>query len=96
MKVSNMTSSKGDPVPNQLIIDDGDFEYFQSYNSMIARKDWTFRKGSKQACTIELDERYWDYSRTTSKYRNQFTGLTTAETKAGIKDGSIILVDLNG
>jgi hypothetical protein len=89
MKVSNMTSSNGNPVPNQFLINDGHTTYFQSYRSIIAKIDYT------TPMKIYLDDCFWDYSKTTSKYRNQFTGLTTAQTKAGIADGSIKLVDLN-
>ena len=99
MKVSNMTSSRGNPVPNQFIITDhgrgalGNFterKRFQSYDSSIAViTTWP------DETRIELDSTYWNYSKTTSRYRNQFTGLTTAQTKAGIRDGSIKLVNLN-
>ena len=99
MKVSNMTSNNGNPVPNQFLITgvypnssfDGialpSGDRFQSYDSMIAHKDYMGK--------LYLDRESWDYSKTTSKYRNKFTGLTTAQTKAGIADGSIILTDLN-
>lgn len=88
MKVSNMTTGRGyNKAANQFIIEHDGHQTFQSYQTTIARR---FHDGS-----LELDESAWDYSRTTSKYRNQFTGLTTAQTKAGIKDGSIKLVDLN-
>ena len=100
MKVSNMTSSRGNAVPNQFIISDcvtdhSDWrgQMFQSYDSAIAFR--SYRNNAGFDGTLYLDERYWDYSVTTSKYRNQFTGLTTAQTKAGINDGSIKLVDLN-
>ena len=99
MKVSNMTSSKGNPVPNQFIIRNQEIDehrfcgdMFQSYDTCIAFKGYGsihFTEG------LYLDRNSWDYSKTTAKYRNQFTGLTTAQTKAGIKDGSIKLVDLN-
>ena len=99
MKVSNMTSSRGNAVPNQFYIVgvppqesfDGvpmkSGDRFQSYRSVIAHHNFTGE--------LFLDSDKWDYSRTTSKYRNQFTGFTTAQTKAGIKDGSIKLVNLN-
>ena len=100
MKVSNMTSPRSySPVANQFILTgvpacesfDGvklpSGNRFQSYRSMIAHKDYMGN--------LYLDNTYWDYSRTTAKYRNRFTGLNTAETKAGIADGSIKLVDLN-
>lgn len=85
--VSQMTSPRsGNPVANQFVIDTTEGVYFQSYRSIIA-----LRKGGQ----LYLDKNKWDYSRTTGKYRNRFTGLDTAETKKRIKDGSILLVDLN-
>jgi len=40
MRVRNMTSSNGGTVPNQFIIDDGNgVIYFQSYQTIIAKKD---------------------------------------------------------
>ena len=62
----------------------------KSYETCIAFKGYGSLEGA-----LYLDRESWDYSKTTSRYRNQFTGLTTAQTKAGIKDGSIILTDLN-
>ena len=43
---------------------------------MIARKPIGFREGK-----IELDQKYWNYSNTTGKYRNIFLGETITETK---------------
>lgn len=100
MKVQNMTPRTGNAVPNQFILTGyrqfgsaknlpmctKALEIFQSYKTTIAER-----------CDgdISLDRDMWDYSVTTSKYRNRFTGLTTKQTKAGIKDGSIQLVNLN-
>jgi len=88
MKVQNMRSSRGNDVPNQFIIncDDGS-EVFQSYRSVICRR--------YPAGTTEIDSTYWDYSRTTGKYRNQFLGETKAETQKKIDSGEYILTDLN-
>ena len=89
ISVQQMTSNKsGNPVANQFIIETKDAFYFQSYRSLIA-------KASKRNGKIYLDSYYWDYSRTTSKYRNQFTGLDTKETKRAIKNKEIILTNLN-
>ena len=44
---------------------------------------------------IYLDRNYWDYSVTTSKYRNLFLGETKRETEKKIKSGEYILTDLN-
>jgi hypothetical protein len=99
MKVSNMTSNTGNKVANQFIITNhgrgvlGNFtkrETFQSYDSVIAvRTIWP------DEIRIELDKTYWNYSVTTSKYRNQFLGEDTATTKTKIKNGEYKLVDLN-
>lgn len=88
MRVYNMLSPRtGSPVANQFIIEADDGRYFQSYKSIIAKKNLD---GS-----IELDSHYWNYSRTTSKYRNEFLGLDTKETQKRIDSGVIILTDLN-
>lgn len=103
MKARNMTSSRGNSVPNQFIIVqketryingepyEVDMEYFQSYESIICRHWWECGKHF-----VELDEIYWDYSSTTTKYHNQFLGETTAETEKKIASGEYILTDLNG
>ncbi len=47
------------------------------------------------AGVVTLDADRWDYSVTTSKYRNQFLGMSTAQVKRDIKAGRIALVNLN-
>ena len=44
---------------------------------------------------IELDQKYWNYSNTTGKYRNIFLNETIKDTRAKIKNGTYILTDLN-
>ena len=75
---------------NQFIIENNNNEaWFQSYNSIIVYSpDLNFGK-------IELDKKYWNYSKTTSKYRNKFLGETTKETQAKIDSGEYTLTDLN-
>ena len=90
MKVTNMTSAKGNKIANQFIIHDSEYTAFQSYDSVIVKT--TFIDGKR---TVFLDENYWDYSATTTKYRNQFLGENTAETRKKIKSGEYILTDLN-
>ena len=99
MRVQNMTSPRGNTVPNQFIITDegrgalGNFtkrEVFQSYDSVIAiRTIWPDKT------RVELDRNTWDYSVTTSRYRNLFLNENTAETKRKIASGEYILTDLN-
>jgi len=95
MKVSNMTSAKGNKIANQFIIksDDQDYHYevFQSYDSVIAQRVTGFNGHVE----INLDRNYWNYSVTTGKYRNQFLGETKAETQKKIDSGEYKLVDLN-
>lgn len=86
MKVSNLTSSKGNTAANQFLIKDGNKTVFQSYNSVIVE----IVDGK-----VRLDQNYWDYSKTTGKYRNQFLGETKAETLKKIESGEYKLADLN-
>jgi len=90
MKVSNMTSNKGNTMANQFIIKTETSATFQSYDSIIAVKSWEF--GPIQ---VTLDSNKWDYSKTTGKYRNQFLGESKAETERKIKSGEYKLADLN-
>lgn len=64
MKVRNMYSTRGNKVPNQFIIEGDNKVIFQSYASTIATIDY-----DKKTVTLGED---WDYSTTTSKYRNLF------------------------
>ena len=95
MKVINMTSSKGNDVPNQFIITDESHyvpeTVFQSYDSIIVKQVHT-----TSGTITYLDKNCWDYSTTTGKYRNQFLGETKKETQAKIDSGEYILTDLNG
>jgi len=90
MKTENMTNGNGKKVANQYIIFDSEFTMFKSYNSNIVKT--CFVDGKRK---VYLDSYYWDYSNTTSKYRNLFLGETTKETKAKIASGEYELVDLN-
>jgi hypothetical protein len=74
-------------VANQLVIRTKTGKFFQSYNSMVA---FIPKKGK-----IKLDEKFWNYSATTSKYRNKFLGEDTLETQKKIDKGEYKLVDLN-
>ena len=87
ISVRNMTSSKGNLVPNQFVIRTSNARIFQSYSSTIAK---ILNSGK-----VFLDEYYWDYSRTTGKYRNQFLNENMADTRKKINNGEYILKDLN-
>ena len=88
INIENMTSPNGNPAPNQFVINTGDgVRWFRSYASNIARID--------ADRNVTLDATYWDYSATTSKYRNLFLGNNTATCKRLIKSGVYKLGDLN-
>lgn len=87
IKVWNFTSPKGTIVPNQFCIITDDYTMFQSYSSVICKK---YNGGA-----IELDADFWDFSKTTAKYRNMFIGEDTKTIKQKIADGTYKLVNLN-
>ena len=95
MKVSQFTNDRGVPVRNQFILTGHNkagnrAEMFQSYDSVIVEREY-----HNEGVSIYLDEKYWDYSKTTGKYRSLFLGETKAETEKKIKSGEYQLVDLN-
>ena len=79
MKIKNLA-------PNQLVIEDGEKEIFNSYGSNIAQKS-----GDQ----IILDCLLWDYSRTTAKYLSKFLGVNKKEIEKNIKEGIYQLDLLN-
>jgi hypothetical protein len=86
--VSPMYSKRsGRAVANQykIYIDGG--VLFQSYNVIIAAK---MNDGG-----VYLDANYWNYSRTTGKYRNQFLNEYIEYTREQIKNGNYKLTNLN-
>ena len=75
MKVRNMMSDKGNKVPNQFIIttktkEGNKVKYFQSYETLIVKVIYN-DLGSDVVETL-LDKDYYNYSKTTSKYRHKF------------------------
>ena len=85
-KVSQFEGRNG-AVKNQFLLSTPEGQYFQSYDSIIA-----FKPNSGKT---KLDSHYWDYSKTTGKYRNQFLGETKKETEAKIASGEYELTNLN-
>lgn len=90
MRVSNMIGKAGNPVRNQFVIVHGGKEYFQSYSTIIAMKEYT-----QNGLQITLDEKAWDCSVTTGKYRNIFLNETKKETERKIKNSIYKLANLN-
>jgi hypothetical protein len=69
---------------NQIVIEDKGERIFQSYESIIVKID---KEGK-----VTLG-RHWNYSVTTTKYRNMFLGETTKETQAKIDSGEYVVDD---
>lgn len=86
-KVSQFEGRNG-AVKNQFEIRTPDGVYFQSYNSIIA----FIPSGEGKT---QLDSKYWDYSVTTGKYRNQFLGEDKKATEKKIAAGEYELTNLN-
>jgi hypothetical protein len=87
MKTENITNKNGKKIANQFIInDDNGNTFFQSYKSIIVKLNIN---------GVKLDQKYWNYSNTTGKYRNIFLNETIKDTREKIKSGEYKLVDLN-
>jgi len=92
LEVTQMNSTRtGNPVPNQFEIHTDKYIYFQSYSTIIAKK----QRGFLGKTT--LDKNYWDYSRTTLKYLKSFLGTDKSkrEIERDIKTGVYKLSNLN-
>ena len=75
--VRNMTTNGGNDAPNQFIISFDKARIFQSYQSVIVlEKEWQIYLGQD-----------WNYSNTTTQYRNEFLGENTAETRKKLESG---------
>lgn len=77
----------GSAVANQVVIRCEKGVIFQSYDSIIAVRLRTDDK-------LYLTDKY-DYSRTTSKYLNEFCGYTAGEIKKELEKGNKDIVLLN-
>ena len=89
MIVQNMHSTRsGRPVANQFIIRVNRLTIFQSYTSIIAVTKWNMEN-------ILLDEKFHNYSVTTSKYLYQFLNMKRKGIDAMEKAGTVVYTDLN-
>lgn len=86
-----MLTSSGKPAKDQYVLtyEDGSMA-FESYGKVIAHRPVNYPNQP-----IRLDKYYWDYSLTTSRYRNRFLGEPTSETRKRIKNGQYALVSFN-
>ena len=67
------------------------YEWFQSYDVLVGKKTYV----SGVLTDTYLDPTYWDYSKTTGKYRNIFLNEKKKETEANLKQGKYRLINLN-
>lgn len=92
LKVNNLESPRtGNPVANQYEIETDKYHIFQSYQTIIAKKERGFLG------KVILDAHYWNYSRTTLKYLKQFLGanISSKEIEERIKNGTYKTRNLN-
>ena len=85
-RIENIISNNENAIPHQFIIyeDNGDIT-FQSYHSIICQ----IRDGALGYNKVVVFGSDWDYSTTTSKYRNQFlmdNGLSILASTRDIKE----------
>lgn len=92
--VEQMTSRSGNVVPNQTILSDMTGKTFVSYGSKIVYQSKD-RASDGLPLEIIVDENYWDYSRTTGKYRNEFMNMGVQDVRDYIKEGRIQVGNLN-
>ena len=79
------------PVQTEVIATNHYYEWFQSYDVLVAKKSYF----NGVLMHTFLDPTYWDYSKTTGKYRNNFLNEYIEETRSKIKSGEYKLKNLN-
>tara|TARA_R110002167_G_scaffold13253_1_gene55614 strand:+ start:147 stop:428 length:282 start_codon:yes stop_codon:yes gene_type:complete len=67
------------------------YEWFQSYDVLVGKKSYF----NGVLMNTYLDPTYWDYSKTTGKYRSIFLGEKKKETETNLKEGKYKLINLN-
>jgi len=87
MKVVPMLNEIGNVVKNQYTFYFEGSHYFQSYDRYVVKIE--------ENGQIFLDEKSWDASKTTAKYRNMFLNMGTNEIREAIQSGEIKVVNLN-
>jgi hypothetical protein len=88
-KISNLINNNNNKeVKNQFSITTENGILFQSYKSIICFID---QKNNK----IYLDGKYYNYSTTTSKHRNNFLRVDNKTFNDNLKNNKYILTDLN-
>lgn len=82
MKKPNISINYSSEKSQIISTNEGNFLY--SYGTLIA---------GKVNGQVYLNEKYWDYSNTTGKHRNEFLGEGIAETRKKIKSGEYLFFE---
>lgn len=82
MKKPNISINYSSEKSKIISTNEGNFLY--SYGTLIA---------GKVNGQVYLNEKYWDYSDTTGKHRNEFLGEGIAETRKKIKSGEYLFFE---
>ena len=90
MKVKHLTTKSGKIIPNQFSIEEGCHKYLQSFERIMCKQSY-----HPSYINTLIDQDTWNNSMITLKYVYKFLGKTKKEITEGIKEGSIILVNLN-
>jgi len=86
IKTYHLKTNQGNNAANQVVIGNGQESTFQSYQTIIAHFD--------SDGNVTLDKSY-PYSRTTSRYLNQFLNVTSKERDKYVESGFYKIADLN-
>tara|TARA_R110002020_G_scaffold53200_1_gene149108 strand:- start:4491 stop:4784 length:294 start_codon:yes stop_codon:yes gene_type:complete len=95
MKVENMKNNNNNIVKNQFIITAGNKKYFQSYNRIIVMIEYDIYYSDEVLEDIYIDPDYYDYSKTTTRYRNIFLGVSNDTFKKNLKENKYTFKSLN-
>lgn len=85
--LAKMLDAKGNPNKNQLLLNSKEGVYFQSYNTIIAFKGFSGE--------VELDYKYFNFSRTTIIYCNKFLNEKSGDILKKVQNGTYKLINLN-
>jgi len=86
--VSNMINSNGNAAANQFILRNSKVVAFQSYETIIAKRE--YKNG-----VVTIDSNAMGYSKTTSKFLYLFLGMNRKEIERSVKEGIILVEELN-
>ena len=84
----NLVNNRGAAIAHHIIITDGHNSILSSYGVNIAQKNG-------ETGNVIIDKRYYQYSKTTSKYLSAFLNSNSKEIAKNLKDGVYQFGNLN-